>query len=81
MGKIRKKAKRVFRKRECIFCKDSSLESRINYKDVEMLRRFVSDKGKMSPRRNTGNCAKHQRLVAKQIKVARVLALLPFVNR
>jgi len=81
VGKVRKKAKRVFRRKECIFCKDSSLEERIDYKDVEMLRRFVTEKGRMLPRRNSGNCAKHQRLVSKQIKTARILALLPFVNR
>jgi len=50
----------------------------IDYKDTETLRGFVTDRGKIAPRRRTGTCAKHQRLVATAIKRARHLALLPY---
>ncbi len=66
-----------FKKRVCRFCKGMIKD--IDYKNVEMIRRFVSERGKILPRRITGTCAKHQRLLAKEIKRARILALLPFV--
>jgi small subunit ribosomal protein S18 len=50
-----------------------------NYKDVDMLRRYVTEVGKIKPRRQTGNCARCQRELAREIKRARHLALLPFV--
>jgi small subunit ribosomal protein S18 len=53
--------------------------SAIDYKDVEKLRGFISDRAKISPRRRTGTCAKHQRVLAIAIKRARHLALLPYV--
>nr|NP_043203.1 ribosomal protein S18 [Cyanophora paradoxa]P15760.1 RecName: Full=Small ribosomal subunit protein bS18c; AltName: Full=Cyanelle 30S ribosomal protein S18 [Cyanophora paradoxa]AAA81234.1 ribosomal protein S18 [Cyanophora paradoxa]CAA35533.1 S18 ribosomal protein [Cyanophora paradoxa] len=53
----------------------------IDYQDVELLRTFITDQGKILPRRVTGLTAKQQRAVTKAIKQARVLALLPFVNR
>ena len=65
------------RKKVCIFCKNKNLV--IDYKDVETLKRFVSPNGKISPRRVTGACAKHQRGVEQAIKNARIMALLPFI--
>lgn len=64
------------RPRECQFCTDKN--ANIDYKQYDMLRRFVSDDGKIRPRRQTGTCAKHQRALASAIKRARHLALLPF---
>ena len=53
----------------------------INYKDVEILKKYINDKGKILPRRVTGACAKHQRYIAEQIRKARAIALLPFTNK
>jgi small subunit ribosomal protein S18 len=63
----------------CIFCKDRV--DWVDYKDVNLLRRFMSDRGKIRARRVTGNCAQHQRDVAVAIKTARELALLPYTQR
>jgi small subunit ribosomal protein S18 len=52
----------------------------IDYKDVKRLQRYVSERGKISPRRRTGTCAKHQRALAVAVKRARHMALLPFVR-
>jgi len=65
------------RRRVCQFCVDKV--EHIDYKDIDMLRRFVSERGKIIPRRGTGTCAHHQRAVARSIKRAREIALLPFV--
>lgn len=65
------------RKKVCIYCKNKNLV--IDYKDVENLKRFTSPNGKISPRRVTGACAKHQRAVEQAIKNARIMALLPFI--
>lgn len=64
------------KKRKCKLCEGKTLD----YKDVVNLNRYISEKGKISPRRVTGACAKHQRYIASQIKLARVMALLPFVK-
>ena len=64
------------RKKVCVFCAEKIDE--IDYKDVEKLKKYVSDKGKILPRRVTGTCAKHQRKVTVAIKRARTIALLPF---
>ena len=64
------------RPRECMFCTDKNAV--IDYKLVEVLRRFVTDDGKIRPRRQTGTCAKHQRELARAIKRARHVALLPY---
>ena len=61
----------------CSFCADK-IEA-IDYKDSEKLRGYISDRGKIAPRRRTGTCAKHQRILAVAIKRARHLALLPYV--
>jgi len=60
----------------CQFCTDKSIV--IDYKNIDLLRRFVMDDGRIRPRRQTGTCAKHQRKLANAIKRARHLALLPF---
>jgi len=64
------------KKRVCQSCADKVTS--IDYKDVAKLRRYVSERGKILPRRITGNCAKHQRAITSAIKVARHLALMPF---
>jgi small subunit ribosomal protein S18 len=61
----------------CSFCDNKTDE--IDYKDAEKLRGYISDRGKIAPRRRTGTCAKHQRTLARAIKRARHLALLPYV--
>lgn len=70
------KAFRRPRKKVCNFCVDKVEE--IDYKDVEKLKKYVSDKGKILPRRVTGTCAKHQRKVTEAIQRARHIALLPY---
>ncbi|MDH5717434.1 MAG: 30S ribosomal protein S18 [Spirochaetia bacterium] len=65
-----------FKKRICRFCHDKAIP--IDYKRTDVLVRFVSNKGKILPRRLTGNCAKHQRHVARSIKQSRMSGLLPF---
>jgi len=66
------------RPKECLFCTDKS--ATIDYKNVEMLRRFITDEGKIRPRRQTGTCAKHQRALATAVKRARHIALVPFAH-
>ena len=73
-----KKYKKVSRKKVCQFCVDHLDE--IDYKDVAKLKRYITEKGKILPRRQTGTCAKHQRLVTVAIKRAREMALLPYVG-
>ncbi len=65
------------KKKVCMFCMDKV--DTIDYKDTAKLRRFISEKGKIVPRRISGNCAKHQRQLTVAIKRARTIALLPFV--
>jgi small subunit ribosomal protein S18 len=67
------------RRRVCVFCKQRI--AWVDYKDVNLLRRFMSDRGKIRARRVTGNCAQHQRDVQVAIKTARELALLPYTQR
>src|SRR4030088_1066142 len=67
------------KKKICIFCKDHT--EWVDYKDVNLLRRFMSDRGKIRARRVTGNCAQHQREAAVAIKTAREVALLPYATR
>jgi small subunit ribosomal protein S18 len=66
------------RPRTCSFCGDK--EQKIDYKNYDLLRRYVHEDGKIRPRRQSGNCAKHQRKIAIAIKRARHLALLPFTG-
>lgn len=74
--KIMKKPYKQQKRKVCSFCVDK-VES-IDYKDVQKLRKYITEKGKILPSRQTGVCAKHQRELAKAIKMARVMALLPF---
>ena len=62
----------------CRFCEDKALT--INYKDVRLMQRFVTDRGKIIPRRVSGTCARHQRNVTRHLKRARQIALLPFAT-
>jgi small subunit ribosomal protein S18 len=69
---------RPFRRRSCYFCET---KEPIDYKKVQLLRRFVADSGRIEPRRRAMTCARHQRRVAVAIKRARYLALLPYSVR
>lgn len=80
-GKVKRpkwsRARYVPKRRVCSFCSDKVVA--IDYKDPTKLRPYISDRGKIEPRRKTGTCAKHQRVLATAIKRARHLALLPYV--
>ena len=67
------------KKKYCQFCADKT--DYIDYKDISLLRKFVSDRGKIRARRVTGNCAQHQRRVATAVKNAREMAILPYSTR
>ena len=67
----------VRRKKVCQFCADNTLA--IDYKDTETLNKFVTERGKILPKRITGTCALHQRAVTTAIKRARIVALMPYV--
>jgi len=66
------------KRKNCTFCSEKA--EFIDYKDVGRLRRFVTERGKILPRRISGNCARHQRVLATAIKRARELALLPYTS-
>ena len=66
------------RKKVCAFCVDKA--ETIDYKDVAKLKKYVTERGKILPRRISGNCAKHQRALTVAIKRARVMALLPYTT-
>ncbi|MBN1615033.1 MAG: 30S ribosomal protein S18 [Deltaproteobacteria bacterium] len=71
--------KKFFHRRKfCRFCTDSNL--RIEYKEPHSLKDFITERGKIMPRRITGNCAKHQRELTLAIKRARTIAILPYVT-
>ena len=69
---------RKMRKKVCALCANKDLV--LDYKNAEQLKKFINEKGKILPRRMTGNCAKHQRYIASQIKYARFMALIPFTK-
>jgi small subunit ribosomal protein S18 len=73
---MRKERGRRPKKKVCTFCVDKV--ERVDFKEAQRLRRFISERGKMLPRRVSGNCAKHQRQLTVAIKQARIMALLPF---
>ncbi|MFP5212790.1 MAG: 30S ribosomal protein S18 [Acidobacteriota bacterium] len=75
---IRRKRRTFHRRKVCRFCVDSELK--IDYKDSKTLRYFVTERGKIVPRRISGNCAKHQREMTTAIKQARQIALLPYTT-
>lgn len=64
------------KKKVCMMCTGKT----VNYKDPETLRKYINEKGKILPRRVTGNCAHHQRFIAQQIKRSRAIALLPYTK-
>ena len=64
------------RKKICQMCAGKS----VDYKDVMIINKYINEKGKIMPRRMTGACAKHQRHIANQIKIARYMALLPYTK-
>jgi small subunit ribosomal protein S18 len=71
--------KRIYHRRKvCRFCADTSLQ--IDYKDSKNLKYFITERGKIIPRRISGTCARHQRTLTLAIKRARAIALLPFVG-
>jgi small subunit ribosomal protein S18 len=74
----RGRGKYIPKRKVCFFCRDKV--QNIDYKDPALLRPYVSDRGKIAPRRKSGACARHQRALAVAIKRARHLALLPYVS-
>ena len=66
------------KKKVCVFCQEKM--TYVDYKDTTLLRKFISDRGKIRARRVTGNCVQHQRDVAKAVKNAREMALLPYTS-
>ena len=75
-GEDKRKGRSFYCKKVCRFC---AQKVKIDYKEPDALRRFITERGKILPRRITGTCAKHQRKLAVEIKRARAVALLPFV--
>ena len=73
---VRKPMKRTSRRKVCAFCQEKV--EFIDYKDVNRLKKFITEGGKILPRRMTGTCAMHQRELSNAIKKARIVALLPF---
>ena len=72
----KKPVRKAPRRKVCAFCVEKA--TAIDYKDTAKLKKFITEKGKMLPRRMTGVCAKHQRILARAIKRSRLVALLPF---
>ena len=69
---------RKVRKKVCAFCANKDLV--LDYKNADQLKKYINEKGKILPRRMTGACAKHQRHIAHQIKIARYMAILPYTK-
>jgi small subunit ribosomal protein S18 len=77
--KTRKVTKKTFiKKKPCGFCFNNT--TYVDYKDISLLKKYITEKGKIIPRRLSGVCAKHQRFLVEAIKRARLIALLPFVS-
>ncbi len=74
---MKRRPMRRRKKKVCVFC--GKKDNVIDYKDTNKLKRYISERGKILPRRITGNCAKHQRALTVAIKRARHLALMPYV--
>lgn len=74
LGKARGRS--MGRRKVCRFCADSSLA--LDYKNPQVLKNFITDRGKLVPRRISGNCAKHQRALSVAVRRARMIALMPF---
>ncbi len=77
-GDNRKRKNIYHRRKFCRFCADTSLI--IDYKDIRPLKQFITERGKIMPKRISGTCAKHQRSLTEAIKRARIIVLLPFVG-
>lgn len=81
-GRKRRESSKTFFKRKlkksCEFCIDKSLKA--DYKDLSLLRKYLTERGKIKPRRSSGCCAKHQRKITDVIKIARELVLVPYAN-
>jgi small subunit ribosomal protein S18 len=73
------KDKNKNKKRQCHFCVDNVAD--VDYKDVQLLRRYISSFGKIVARKRSGVCQRHQRMLGNAIKRARIMALLPFVQK
>lgn len=73
-----RRGKGFFKKKVCKFC---TQKLKVDYKDIDVMRRFVTERGKILPRRITGTCSKHQRVLAVSIKRARAIAFLPYVAK
>lgn len=80
MAYMKRRRKKVYRRKKvCKFCVDQNMA--IDYKDPKTLKHFITERGKIIPRRITGTCAKHQRELSAAIKRARHIALLPYVGK
>ncbi len=75
---MEKREKRVYRKKVCKFCGEKI--KAIDYKDTMRIAKFVTERGKIIPSRISGNCAKHQRMLARAIKKARLVAFIPYTS-
>ena len=71
-------AMKKFKKKPCSFCRDKA--TYIDYKDINLLRKYISDRGKIRARRVTGACTEHQRAIAAAVKNSREMALLPYTS-
>jgi small subunit ribosomal protein S18 len=71
-------ALKKFKKKPCSFCRDKI--SYVDYKDINLLRKYISDRGKIRARRVTGACTQHQRQIASAVKNSREMALLPYTS-
>ena len=80
-GPYQEKKKFFYTKKVCKFCTKQLDVKLLLYKNVDLLRRFVMSSGKILPRRISGNCAKHQRMAVREVKKARIIALLPYLDR
>ncbi len=79
-GRPRRRKRRIFHRRKvCRFCADSKMA--IDYKDPKVLTYFITERGKIIPRRISGTCARHQRTLTTAIKRARTIALLPYMGK
>ncbi len=78
MANPNQQIRRFPRKKYCYFCANKDVQ--IDYKNPDLLKRFITDRGKIIPSRITGTCAYHQRQLARAIKKARIMALLPFTT-
>lgn len=80
MAYMKRRRKKVYRRKKvCKFCVDQNMA--IDYKDPKTLKHFITERGKIIPRRITGTCAKHQRELSTGIKRARHIALMPYVGK